>query len=199
VEIFAMFLALLYLAIALIVTMNSPVAGSIASALLTFCFSAISIFVTLIPMLGLVLVFTSLVEIMLVVVATLMLAIIPVGTILLLAPSPSLQVYGENMLGAGFFYLLLAPGMAPIMYALYVQVSKVLNIGIEMLVRNIGPISVPLVRGFFPPVDLFIRVSGYVVLNSIILGMVVFVNVYLLTRTGLMASIGESLAKIMRR
>ncbi|MEM1679310.1 MAG: hypothetical protein QXD20_08810 [Ignisphaera sp.] len=126
-----------------------------------------------------------------------MLVIIPLGAVLLL--SPSIQVYGENMLGAGFFYLLLSPGIAPVVYGLYAQVVKVLEESVALVASQIGPLSIPLVRSFYPPVDLIVRISGYVVLTSIVLGIVVLVNIYLLTRTGLMASIGESLARIMHR
>ncbi|MEM3964786.1 MAG: hypothetical protein QW584_03590, partial [Thermofilaceae archaeon] len=198
-ELFIMFAVLLSVAIALMATMNAPVVGSLASAILTFGFSIISVFVTLAPTLGLVLVFASLVEMMLVVAATLMLVIIPLGALLLLAPSPSIQVYGENMLGAGFFYLLLSPGIAPVVYGLYAQVIKVLEESVVSISSQVGPLSIPLARSFYPPVDLLVRISGYVVLTSIVLGIVVLVNIYLLTRTGIMASIGESLARIMRR
>ncbi|MEM1693826.1 MAG: hypothetical protein QXL19_05860 [Ignisphaera sp.] len=199
VELFVIFMALLSIAIALMVSMNSPVAGSLASAVLTFGFSIISIFITLVPTLGLVLVFASLVEIILVVVSILILILLPLGALLLLAPSPSIQVYGENMLGASFFYLLLSPGLAPIIYALYMQVSKSLRESIALLSSQVGPLGIPLVGSFYPPIDLIARISGYIVLSSIVLGIVVLANIYFLTRTGIMTSIGESLARIIRR
>ncbi|MEM4584812.1 MAG: hypothetical protein QW611_07520, partial [Ignisphaera sp.] len=198
-ELFIIFTVFLSIAIVLMATMNASVMGSLASVILTFGFSIISIFITLTPTLGLVLVFVSLIEIMLVVIATLMLVIIPLGALLLLAPSPSIQVYGENMLGAGFFYLLVSPGIAPIIYGLYAQVIKILEESVALISSQVGPVSIPLARGFYPPVDLIVKISGYVVISSIVLGIVVLVNIYLLTRTGLMASIGESLARIMRR
>ncbi|MEM2260951.1 MAG: hypothetical protein QXK24_00725 [Ignisphaera sp.] len=199
VELFTIFMTLLSIAIVLMVSMNSPVMGSVASAVLTFGFSIISVFVTIVPTLGLVLVFSSLVEIILIVVSILILIIMPLGALLLLAPSPSIQVYGENMLGASFFYLLLSPAIAPILYALYMQVSKTLKESIAVLSSQIGPVLIPVVRSFYPPIDLIARISGYIVLSSIILGIAVLANIYLLTRTGIMTSIGESLARIIRR
>lgn len=187
------------IALILMLSMNSPVVGSIASTMITFGFSIIAILASLAPTISIVLVFVSLVEVLVTVATVALLALIPLGALLMLAPSSTIQVYGENILGAGFFFLLVSPGVAPAVYGLYMQVLKVLEESVLLVRREVIALTIPLFRAVTPPLDLVMKLSGYIALSSIVLGMVVLIHVYLLMRTGIMSGIGESLARILRR
>lgn len=198
-ELFIFVTVLIVIAMVLAISMNAPVAGSLASVMMTFGFSIISVLVSLAPTMSMLMAFTSLIEVVITIIVAVLLALLPLGAALSVIPSPNLQVYGENILGAGLFFLMVSPIIAPVSYGLYMHVLKVLEEAICTVRRELILLNVPLFRSFMPPIDLIMKISGYIALSSAILGIVILVHIYFLTKTGLMASIGESLSKILRR
>lgn len=199
IELGTVFTLLLGVALLLMLTMNAPVAGSIASVVVTFAFSLLSILTMLLPSIGLIMALASLTELMLTICCALLLVLLPLGVAMVISPLPGIQAYGENIVGASIFFLLLSPLLAPITYGLYAHVLRILDESVAVLVSQVVFLSIPLARAVTPPFDIIMRISGFVATCGIVLGMVVLAHIYILTRTGIMASIGESLAKLIRR
>lgn len=193
-------MALLALAVVLMVTMNAHVSGSLIAALFSFITVVLPFIISLAPIIATILVYISLVELILSFIVILMLVGFIVGIFMLAIDSPYTRRFGEVTLGASFFFLLLSPIVAMAVYGMYGYAKYVLEKEfVEEIARRLPVLSIPLARGFVPPLDIVARISGFVALSTISMTIVIFANVFILSRTGIIVSVGEQLARILRR
>lgn len=194
--------ALLAISLALLASMNSPVAGSLMAVLTNYSFVIIGSIIMLVPAIGMFHVVTALTEFVLVMTAVFFLLMIPVGSLFSFTTFPTLRRYSEDILGAGVFYVLTVPLFGPITYSLYMYTLQELNNYINAATSPLRPIEVflPIVRAVvIPPIGSFMRISGFLTLSILMCVLVVLIHFYLLTRSGLMGSVGSALLRVIRR
>lgn len=195
-------MGLFALALVLMISMNSPVAGSLMLPIASFALSIIGMLIILLPTLGIVQALIALAEFIIVASAVLLLVVFILGATFALVPVSSLTRYAEDMMGAGVVYLLGVPTFGPIIYAVYEFTMNQLSHYIGQAEGVFKPIQLvlgPLQLLFVPPIGTFMRVTGYVTMASLTTLMIILLHAYMLTRTGVMGAIGEGIMRVARR
>lgn len=190
--------------LAMLITGHSFAVGPILSPLVSYIFIIISFMLSLIPLAGVVNALIGIAEIIIALAAVSIIVLLMLGLVMAVIPSPLSQRLSEDFIGAGLLYLLGVPSLAPVVYVLYAYTKSSVAQYIQAIDQAITPINIPAIgvgvgMNILVPVTPIMRMMSYVAMATMVTLSIIFVNAYILSRTGVMSGLGEAIMRVVRR
>jgi len=172
----------------------ASIMANLGGGVLGLAMNFVGVMMTLATVGGLLIVGVSIARVFLLLASIMLVAVVILGAILILIPSPTIMGIGEQLLGAGILYFLVAPTLGPVAYALYnYALSTALSTAISSTTVALGPVSLVL------PFDALLSAMVFTASATMVMALIFTGLGIVLTRSGVAAGIGEVFSSLIWR
>jgi len=193
---------LVVVGIALAITHNSAIVSAFLGPFLGYISTIVSMMMMIMPLAGVVNALIAIAEFIVSVAAVVFLTIFLIGLFASTIPVPLATRIAEDFIGGTLLYILSIPALAPIIYATYIHVRNSLAFYINQVEEGLPGLHIGFLNAdinIIIPIVPLMKMIGYVTLASLVLLMIIVTHAYILSRTGVMVGLGETILKVSRR
>lgn len=173
--------------------------AEIANILLGFAGTLIGIALMIVGGAGMVIVAIMLTQVFVLIATVLVLVLFALGVVMMIVPTPGIQRYGEELVGAGIAFLIILPILGPTAYGLYNYVFQNSLRAVSQsdinVIANIGWGAMNVII----PISTLLKIAVYTMAASIGLIILILSLGAILARAGVFAGLGEFFSMMVWR
>ena len=173
--------------------------AEIANILIGFAGTLIGIALMIVGGAGMVIVAIMLTQVFVLIATVLVLVLFALGVVMMIVPTPGIQRYGEELVGAGIAFLIILPILGPTVYGLYNYVFQNSLRAVSQadinVVANIGWGAMNVII----PISALLKIAVYTMAASIGLVILILSLGAILARAGVFAGLGEFFSMMVWR